>query len=76
MGRLLRSRIRWRGYSARKDVDKNCKKQNNTKEVQKGKATADMEGLHEEGHEKIQELGGENGEWEIWLWEEGTQQFS
>jgi len=32
-------------------------KQNNIKKVERGKATADMEELHEEGHEKIRGWG-------------------
>ena len=51
-GRLVRSRMRWAGYLVRMDASKLAKRAEVEKQ-EKGKATAEMGGLREEGHEKI-----------------------
>ena len=61
-GRLVRSRMRWAGHLVRMDAGKLAKRaevKNTSRTQEKGKATAEMGGLHEEVYEKI-------GEDEIW----------
>ena len=55
-GRLVRSRMRWAGHLVRMDAGKLAKRaevEKHNKMQEKEKATAEMGGLHEEGHEKI-----------------------
>ena len=54
--RLLRSRMRWAGHLVRMDASKLAKRsevEKTSRKQEKGKATAEMGGLHEEGHDKI-----------------------
>ena len=52
-GRLVRSRMRWAGHLVRMDASKENKGGKTSRTQEKGKATAEMGGLCEEGHEKI-----------------------
>ena len=55
-GRLVRSRMRWAGHLVRMDAGKLAKRAEVEKHQghkKKGKATAEMERLREEGYEKI-----------------------
>ena len=54
--RLVRNRMRWAGHLVRMDASKLAKESrggNTSRTQEKGKATAEMGGLREEGHEKI-----------------------
>ena len=56
IGRLLRSRMRWAGHLVRMDASKLAKRaevEKTSRTQEKGKVTAEMGGLREEGHEKI-----------------------
>ena len=52
-GRLVRSRLIWAGHLVRMDASKESRGGNTTRTQEKRKAIAEMEGLREEGHEKI-----------------------
>ena len=54
-GRLVRSRKRWAGHLVRMDASKLAESRGGktSRTQEKGKATAEMGGLREEGHEKI-----------------------
>ena len=55
-GRLVRSRMRWAGHLVRMDaskLEKRAEVEKASRTLEKGKATAEMGGLREEGHEKI-----------------------
>ena len=61
-GRLMRSRIRWAGHLVRMGAGKPVKRAEVEKHQEKGKATAEMGGLREEGNEKIGRMtDGERG---------------
>ena len=57
--KIGRSRMRWAGHLLRMDASKLAKRaevKKTSRTQEKGKATAEMGGLREEGYEKIREV--------------------